>query len=362
MNKYVYLGELQKALEERLAENEVRRIMDYYENYMIEAMEYGKSEAEVLEELQDPRTLANNIIDGLQDESDVEIKNTTENPSFGTLVDDLMESTSQTIEDALKVVDKTVGNISDYLSDVFGTENFFEDSDKLAKDMTVLGDVKDEMNIELDDIEEVIFKIFSMPVYAYFTNETELKLEVPENANGEPLIEVRKDDNCVVVREKKAKVFRLFNGHNEYIKVGLPLSYRGKIYFKCDNGKLQIVGKHTKYPSTIEIKCDNGNVEIKDAILGNLNVKCANGKIDMLNVIAYKASLKCSNGVITYDMIPNDYAKNLYIKASNGLIKINDQRWSSSRVETKIPARNESQYELSVEAKCDNGIIRLKGF
>ena len=79
-------------------------------------------------------------------------------------------------------------------------------------------------------------------------------------------------------------------------------------------------------------------------------------------MIAYKANLKCNNGKIGYDMIPNHYAKNLRLKASNGLIKVNDKRWSSSRVSTQIPALNDSDYELSVEAKCDNGLIRLKGF
>lgn len=364
MNKYMFLGTLQAELEKQLGEGEVKKIMDYYENYLIEAADYGKTEVEVLEELGNPQKLSISIIEGLKNEGDVEMKNTApkENQSFSELFDGLVESTSQTIDDALKVVDKTVGNISEYLSDIFGNEDFFEDSRQMTKDMEVIGDVKEEISLDIMDYEEVIFKIADLPIYAYFADENEMKITVSQTENKEPLLEVSHDDKKIVIREKKAKIYRLFGIRQDYVKVALPLNYKGKLYFKCDNSKIEISGTQTKYPSPIEIKCDNGNVSIKNAILGMLNIKCDNGKIDLRQVIAYKANLKCNNGKIGYDMIPNHYAKNLRLKASNGLIKVNDKRWSSSRVSTQIPALNDSDYELSVEAKCDNGLIRLKGF
>ena len=140
MNKYMFLGALQAELEKQLGEGEVKKIMDYYENYLIEATDYGKTEAEVLEELGNPQKLSISIIEGLKNEGDVEMKNTApkENQSFSELFDGLVESTSQTIDDALKVVDKTVGNISEYLSDIFGNEDFFEDSRQMTKDMEVM--------------------------------------------------------------------------------------------------------------------------------------------------------------------------------------------------------------------------------
>lgn len=219
MNKYMFLGALQAELEKQLGENEVKKIMDYYENYLIEATDYGKTEAEVLEELGNPQKLSTSIIEGLKNEGDVEMKNTApkENQSFSELFDGLVESTSQTIDDALKAVDKTVGNISEYLSDIFGSEDFFEDSRQMTKDMEVIGDVKEEMSLDVMDYEEVIFKIADLPIYAYFTDENEMKITVSQTENREPLLEVSHDDKKIVIREKKLK----FTVFLEYVKAML---------------------------------------------------------------------------------------------------------------------------------------------
>ncbi len=92
------------------------------------------------------------------------MKNTAskENQSFSELFDGLVESTSQTIDDALKAVDKTVGNISEYLSDIFGSEDFFEDSRQMTKDMEVIGDVREEMSLDVMKTENLYWRSVTM--------------------------------------------------------------------------------------------------------------------------------------------------------------------------------------------------------
>lgn len=365
MNKYQFLGQLQMSLEKKLASDEVSKVMDYYENYLNEALDYGKSEKEILDSLGDPEILASTIIDGLKEENDIEIKDSedkTNNRSMGDLLDDLIESTSQTISGAMKVVDKTMDNVEDYINGVLNNEEFFEESEEFVKDMDVLGEVSQELTLEVQPYQEIIFELTNVPVYAKFIEAETLKVEVQRSEKDDWCLEVRHDQQCMVIKEKKAKVYRLFENNKRAVMLYLPLSYQGKLNFKCGNASLKLKGRQVKYPSPIEIHCDNGEVQIKDAILGVLSVKCANGKIDLKRVLAYKANLKCYNGLIRYHMLENDYAKNLNLKTGNGLIKINNERWSLNRVKHQIPARNQSKYELSVEAECDNGIIRLTGF
>lgn len=362
MNRYLFLGQLQTALEAQLVSEEVQRVMDYYENYIGEALDYGKSESEVLQELGDPKQLAQNIIESLKNEKDVAMKAEENSHSFSELFDDLMESTSQTISDAMKVVDKTVGNISDYINDKMNHEAFFEEGEQLTKELESVGTVDREMEVDIHEYPEVMVHLTNLPIVTMFQEAQNMKIEVHQDEGSDSLIEVCRSEKRLLIREKKARVYRLFGNTRRYIVLYLPLDYKGKLNYKCGNSSVRFKGNMQKYPGPIEIKCQNGDVQMKNLILGSLRARCDNGRIYLKQVLAYQADLKCDNGMIRYDMIANDYAKVLDLKTDNGLIKINDRRWSTNRTQHVIPARNQSKYELSVHAKCDNGMIRLTGF
>lgn len=369
MNKYLFLGNLQSLLEKQLDQDEVQRVMDYYENYIIEAVEYGKAENEVLEELGNVENLSETIVNNLKAEKDVIIKDTSDekeekvgDPSFSEMYDDLKKSTAKTIEDSVKIADKAAEKIAEYFTDLFSNETFFEDSEHLAGNMDVMGEFEDELQLEVQPYSDVHIKLANMSIKAYFSDDEKMQVMVPGNQESNVLLEVSHDEHTLMIREKKARVYSVFSSAHRCVEVYLPLSYKGKVYFDCSNAKIQLKGKQKKYPSPIVIQCDNGSVEIKDAILGVLEVQCDNGRIELKRVLAYKAMLNCCNGMIRYDMLKNEYAKNLFLQAKNGLIKMNNERWALSRVQHSIPARNDSKYELSVHAKCDNGVIRLTGF
>lgn len=373
MNKYLFLGQLQALLEKQLEKEEVVRVMEYYENYMVEASDYGKSEEEILEELGNPEQLAKTILDNLREEKDILIKEADEstkthseqdkgNDDIGKIFDDLMKSTAQTVSEAGKVADVAAEKISEYFTNLFTNEDFFDDSEELAKKMDVIGEVKDEMTLDLTPYSDVKVMLANMSVKVYFTEAESMNIQVSDDKDIDMLLEVSHDDKTLFIRERKARVYSVFNSGKRQIEMFVPLQYRGSLKFECSNSKVLLKGKNTKYPSPIAIRCDNGSVEVKDAILGTLDVQCDNGRIELKHVICYKAILNCCNGLVKYDMLKNDYAKNIRLQANNGLIKVNDKRWALSHINHQIPARNDSQYELSVDAKCDNGMIRLTGF
>lgn len=371
MNRYQFLGALQDQLEKSLSKEELNPVMEYYENYIIEAMDYGKEEQDVLNELGTPVDLAKTILTNLKAEGDIEMKEEAEKvtanqsyqdvevpndvdvPNLNTIFNDFMKDTTQSINEA-------AGKISDYFTDMFASENFFEDSDDLASDHELIDTIEQEKEIALTDFEEVNFKAKNTPVYAGFTNDEALKVCIKGNLK----FNLYKNGNTLMVKRMHQKIYSR-NEEKNCVYVYLPLTYKGHFKIDCDNGLIEFDGDGKKYPSPITINCDNAAVKIKDAILGKLNVSCDNGKITLKHIICYKATLKCDNGMIKYDMWKNDYAKNIRLKADNGIIKINDRKLvigHGGHYCTVIPAKNDSKYELSVDAECANGMIRLTGF
>jgi len=63
MNRSEFLNQLRAALENDLSESAVQENINYYNHYITDEVESGKSEQEVLEMLGDPWVLARNIID-----------------------------------------------------------------------------------------------------------------------------------------------------------------------------------------------------------------------------------------------------------------------------------------------------------
>ncbi len=62
MNKNTFLEELRRALAGEVSEDEVRSNIDYYNNYIMDEVKRGRTEAQVLAELGDPALIAKTII------------------------------------------------------------------------------------------------------------------------------------------------------------------------------------------------------------------------------------------------------------------------------------------------------------
>ncbi len=63
MSKSEFLSELKAYLRDKLPADQVSRHADYYSNYIDDEMSKGRSEAEVLAELGDPRIVGKSLVD-----------------------------------------------------------------------------------------------------------------------------------------------------------------------------------------------------------------------------------------------------------------------------------------------------------
>ena len=63
MSREEFLTELRKALQGRVSQQAVNDTLRYYEEYILTESHKGKTEAEVIAELGNPRLLAKSIID-----------------------------------------------------------------------------------------------------------------------------------------------------------------------------------------------------------------------------------------------------------------------------------------------------------
>ena len=66
MTKQEFFMKLRETLSDELNDRQVNEQVQYYECYINEQIRLGRSESEVLDELGDPRSIAHNIIDGIE--------------------------------------------------------------------------------------------------------------------------------------------------------------------------------------------------------------------------------------------------------------------------------------------------------
>ncbi len=66
MTKYEFVQALRDTLENVVGAAKAEEHVRYYENYINEQIQMGYTETQVLTELGDPRSIAHNIIDGIQ--------------------------------------------------------------------------------------------------------------------------------------------------------------------------------------------------------------------------------------------------------------------------------------------------------
>lgn len=67
MTRYEFLKDLRETLANVLSPMQVEENVRYYENYINEQIQMGYTETQVLSELGDPRSIAHNIIDGIEE-------------------------------------------------------------------------------------------------------------------------------------------------------------------------------------------------------------------------------------------------------------------------------------------------------
>ncbi len=361
MNKYLFLGMLQEELEKRISKDEVKDIIEYYDNYLLEAQDYGKSEEEIIAELGDVKTLAQSILNNLKNEEDIEINETRTSPDWSKTIDELSHEFSK----AFSQIGETIGEVSKQIAetetfkDIFGSEDVEEIIDAEINEMQ---SINQEESFDLDDISMIQVELSNLSCHIELVESDQLNLKIIKKPEDTFEVMIKKADHRLRIVEKKARIYTLFGNHKRELRIGLPVGYKGDFKVDCANSAIKIEGNGRKSACHYTLECANGYVEVNRAILGHLDLDCKNGKVKLDEVIVYRANLDCKNGMITYHMLPNSYGKVLDVRCKNGVITVDGVHTTNGHYQTRIPSRNDSKHELSVVASCNNGIVKMKGF
>lgn len=361
MNKYLFLGTLQEELEKHMNKEEVKDIIEYYDNYLLEAQDYGKSEEEVIAELGDVHILAKSILNNLKNEEDIDIKESSSGQDWTKTIDELSREFSK----AVSQIGETIGEVSKQISetetfrDLFGPQDVEEVFDLNESEMRT---INHEEAVDLTDISTIQVALSNLSCRIELVDSDHLDLQIVKKPEDTFEIMIKKDDHRLRIVEKKARIYTFFGGSKRELKILLPIKYRGDFLVNCANSAIRVYGNGRKSACHYVLECANGYVEVNQSILGHLDLDCKNGKVKLDDVIVYRANIDCKNGMITYNMLSNSYGKNLDISCKNGLITVDGVHTANGHYQTHIPGRNESKHELSVVAKCNNGIVKMKGF
>lgn len=343
MNKYTFLGELQTELEKYLAPSDVKDALDYYENYILEASEYGQEEAQVLKELGDPRGLAKAIIAELEEGTKKK-----EEANLNDIVCDVVDALEDMASDVNAYATKQINRYFD--EDIAPLDGNYEFVDRGKKILS------------LDEYTQIEVKAKNGNVKVGLSPDECLHV-YQEGTSNEDAIEYYKQGTGLVIRQRKEKVYSVLE-----LKKGRPLvlliptSYKCPIHFNVKNGAISVEGQRGTLKAPIHMNCDNGYVKIKEIYLGCVDISCDNGMVELQEVLCLVSKISCCNGVVKYDIINNEYGKVIQASAKNGFIRLNWSKLSMGYLYKVIPSSNHSQFQLQVYVRCDNGLIKLTGF
>ena len=341
MNRYLFLGTLQKELEKSLNESEVKNIIEYYDNYILEALDYGKTEKEIIDELGNPVTLSQEIVENLKKEEGLETSDWQD-----------------VVNQVGKEIEKTVQVINENVKEVINEFNRYEENEG-SKEFESFDQQK---TFTLDMFSHLDINMKDLPCHVRIVEDEILKLTLVKKEADASSLFTRIEHNTLYVGEKKSPVYSFFKLGSRKLLIDIPKTYKGTLKLTCDNSKIVFEGNKQRLASDINLHCDNGYVQIEEAVLGRVHIACGNGKVKLNDVVVFLADIECKNGMISYYMSPNGYSKKIELSCRNGYISVDGLRSVNGRLNTVIPSKNDSNHMLSLIANCDNGMIKLKGF
>jgi Predicted membrane protein len=393
MSKYVFLGSLHSGLEEKLELEEVKKIVEYYEGYIAEAIEFGESEEEILNDLGPVDELIIKIIDGLK-EHGVEIKGDSKKfkdsdfnqileniSSFSKKIakevvkatkdvgDEIKESLKKkdenTEEEIEAVINEFEEDIEEFELDIFD-EIVFEEKEMLSKDGTITFNNQYLLDLTKDaltDLEISSSNIMSS-LEIVFSNEETLKVEVLNNEQSIHYFGAKYQDGLLKINDIKIKQKGYVKLAFNLIKlvVTIPLSYKGNINLNCSNGKTVINGQGIKLSNRWSINCKNSVLDIKNIMMGLVKISTINSKINIKDTVIYNTYVEGKNGFLTYQMLRNNYAKSIEINCRKSIVKTDNGDVNKGRYTKEIPAAKETTHTLKLKVNCDNMIVKLSQF
>ncbi len=303
-----FLKTLEDCLKDQLPYDEVRSVLEYYESYIQEAMDFGRSEEDILQELGDPREIARDLLRQVKPD--------------------------MTLDQILDQVFKKIQDVTERMSESLNRQyhGSFQES--------------------LDDVQEIRLNLKNGDLEMDACDEGDFSLSW--ESSEENCVTVVKENGILLVTQ----VNRRFFASTVPVKVSFPAGFRGKVTAREPNGRIVLHGHDRKIYPRLTLHCVNGSTLLDHAICGYVTIHCANGRVVLDHCVAYQADLNCTNGKIRYDMLPNPLAKELDLRASNGRVTIDGKKFSNYYQKT---LGETTGHTIVVKARALNGRIILTG-
>ncbi len=257
MRKEEYLKKLKYLLIDMPGED-LMQIEDFYEELILDGMEQGYSEEEILAKFETPEEVAKKI-----------------RAEYGGLVVYTAKAKSK-------------------------EEKHGYESSELIHTVKV---ETENLKIRVKTVEEG-------PVRVYFKPKDE-----------QDQVEFEEKDGVFAFRHTRKETLSLKNWLNFFLDFNilileLPMNFAGKLFVKTTNGSIRISGLGSL--ACGEIFSNNGTIKVENSRAANLQIKSNNAKIELVNLIGEELDASAGNGLISVKECR--FPQRLSLQTQNGAV------------------------------------------
>ena len=295
MNKQQFLEQLKLKLSNKMNKEEMNSILDYYDGYIDEAIDFGLNEEEAIENIGNLDQLVDDLLIGLKEEQ------------IDTTSRELIVSDSAK-KNLLDVQVKNTKHIIDY-----------QPIEKIA--IKVPRQIKDEYFVKQDDQSIVVRQSERLKP---FVKERILYITIPLNLNVESYFKTSSASINVEGNHHFQQAFNLIETKNGKVSVKDMELNETKMTTINSNIELENVeGQQLQVEST------NGKIKIKGGSSHKIRIQTSNAKIELTDHLFQQARLITTNSKIKVKLLPTPNQLEISYHTSNSKVKIKGEKLGS---------------------------------
>lgn len=351
MSKQEFLDILEEKLSAKVNREETASLVQYYDGYIDEALDFGMSESEIIEQLGDLDLLVDEITQGLSQEnidiSTREIAVTTNNLE-GLEMD--LRNTSVEV-----VYDDTISGISVKVDKRFKQDYLVKTIDGVFKIKQIKSSIsvgpgfvvrynrgEDKRLFDFDfnfDLEIKSRKLYVRIPTSYDLETsivtTNAKIDISEGNDKVQTAPVRLATTCSSITVNNMKIRDL--------------------HLKTTNAVIRLNNVDS---DVLEAITSNAKIVMEDVLAKQLKVHTTNAKIQLDDVLFLEGRIKTTNAKISCALRNNDLAKRVRYKTSNSKVVIDGVRYDN-RGELDF---NDQGELMKLDVQTTNAKIELENF
>lgn len=351
MSKQEFLERLETKLSAKVNREETASLVQYYDGYIDEALDFGMSEEEIIEQLGDLDMLVNEITQGLSQENiDISTR------EIAVKTNDLVGLEMDLRNTAVEVIyDDTISGISVKVDKRYKQDYLVKTIDGVFKIKQIKSSIsigpgfvvrynrgEDKRAFDFDfnfDLEIKSRKLY-VRIPANYDLETSIvttnaKIDVSEGNNKLQTAPMKLITSCssIIVNDMKIR----------------------DLYLKTTNAAIRLNDIESE---SIEATTTNAKVVMQDVATRVLKVKTTNAKIELNEVLFVDGKIKTTNAKICCYLQDNDMSKRIRYKTTNAKVMIDGVRYDNNG---EIDLNDQGEL-MRLEVQTSNAKIELENF